>query len=417
MTFAIRCYNARVSDAGEVLVCGLGRFGLRVVDELRKQGIRASIITHPNTRADRLMQVEAWGARVLIGDFRFAHVRAQAGEASCRAMILTSSDDEASLETALEVRARRPELTVVMRLTEERLAKRLREDFGIEAYAPPTLAADAFVDAALEAPVQESRGLSKQPLPRKRKPRQASIPFLFFLGLLLLFFSGIAVFHLKMKLPVIDAAYFTVTTLATVGYGDINLQKEGGSLKLFGIFLMVGGVFLMAGITSAFTTFMLSGELARFSTRMQARRYKGHIIVCGLGSVGEAVASGLYERGEQVVVIDTIPIDDRVHDAARLFPVLIGDATRADMLLQAGFLRARAVVAAVSSDAINLEIGLAARTLIEETRPDRPMRLVLRCFDPDLEARMRAVSRNYAPLSSARLAAPLFVEKALRKDL
>ncbi|MGC4043048.1 MAG: NAD-binding protein [Armatimonas sp.] len=406
-----------MSEDGDVLVCGLGRFGLRVVDELQKQGVRASIITHSNTRADQLMQAEAWGARILIGDFRFAHVREQAGEATCRAMILASSDDEASLEAALEVRAKHPEIPVVMRLTEERLAKRLREDFGIEAYAPPTLAADSFVDAALEAPVQESRESLPRPTVKKRKPRTASIPLLFFLGLLTLFFSGIAVFHTQMNLSVIDAAYFTITTLATVGYGDINLQKEPPLLKLFGIFLMVGGVFLVAGITSAFTTFMLSGELARFTARMNARRFKGHVIVCGLGSVGEAVASGLYERGEKVVVIDSVPIDDRVHDAARLFPVLIGDATRADILLQAGFLRARAVVAAVSSDAINLEIGLAARTLIEETRPDRPMRLVLRCFDPDLEARMRAVSRNYAPLSSARLAAPLFVEKALRKDI
>jgi voltage-gated potassium channel Kch len=244
--------------------------------------------------------------------------------------------------------------------------------------------------------------------------RQPSIPLLFFLGLLLLFLTGVAVFSHHMGLPIIDAAYFTVTTLATVGYGDINLQKESVFLKLFGIFLMVGGVFLVAGITSTFTTFLLSGELVRFTARVNASRLHGHIIVCGLGSVGDAVARGLHERGEKVVVIDTEPIDERVHDVAAMVPVLVGDATRPELLERAGFARARALIAAVSADAVNLEIGLVARTLIEETRPDRPMRLVLRCFDPDLEARMEAVSQNYAPLSSARLAAPLFVEKALQ---
>ncbi len=406
-----------METGGEVLVCGLGRFGLRVVDELRQRGVTASVVTHPNTRADRLMQAEKWGASVFLDDFRFQHVREQAGEGRCRALILASSDDEASLETALEVRARYPNLPILMRLTEERLARRLREDFGIDAYAPPTLAAPAFVEAALEAPVRETvSARSTVAPPRERRSQQTPIPLLFFLGLLLLLGAGILVFSTVMKLSVIDAAYFTVTTLATVGYGDINLQKESTGLKLFGIFLMIGGVFLMAGITSAFTTFLLSGGLERLSVHQAARRLRGHVIVCGLGSVGEAVARDLHERGEKVVVIDQEPIDERVRDAMRLFPTLIGDATRPEVLQKAGFLRAKSLIAVVSSDAINLEIGLVARTLIEETRPERPMRLVLRCFDPDLETRIQAVSENYAPLSSARLAAPLFVEKALGRN-
>ena len=52
------------------------------------------------------------------------------------------------------------------------------------------------------------------------------------------------------------------------------------------------------------------------------------------------------------------------------------------------------------------------RSLVEERRPLRPLRIVLRCFDPDLAHRIHAVSDAYTLLSSAELAAPLFVQQA-----
>src|SRR5262245_45528838 len=36
--------------------------------------------------------------------------------------------------------------------------------------------------------------------------------------------SGVVVFHLGHELSWLDALYFTVTTMTTVGYGDINLK-------------------------------------------------------------------------------------------------------------------------------------------------------------------------------------------------
>ena len=409
-------YNGGVNDDQRpVVVCGLGRFGLQVVHHLRERGVPVAVVTSPGTRADRTAQVEALGARLLLGDFRFATVRRDAGVSACRALILTSSDNEANLEAALDVRNERPELPILMRLSEEKLAHRLREDFGIDAYAPPTLAAAAFVEAALgEAIVESVRGGKTFPTRRRsRTNARLTAPLWLALALVTLFVSGVVIFSRALNISPVDAAYFTATTLTTVGFGDFNLQHEPAPIKFFGIALMFGGVFLIAGLSSLFTTFVVSGTIERLWAEGRARVMRGHIIVCGLGSVGEAVALGLRERGERVVIIDTEPIENRVHDAALHLPVIIGDATRADALLRAGFLRAKALVAAVSSDAINLEIGLSARTLVEELRPERPLRLVLRCFDPEMESRIRTVSQNYVLLSSARIAAPIFVDKAL----
>ncbi len=84
---------------------------------------------------------------------------------------------------------------------------------------------------------------------------------------------------------------------------------------------------------------------------------------------------------------------------------------------QAGIDRARALVACTSNDALNLEIGLMAQDTVERRRADRPLRLVLRCFDPELARRIHAVSDDYILLSEAQITAPLFVQRAIENAI
>jgi len=86
-------------------------------------------------------------------------------------------------------------------------------------------------------------------------------------------------------------------------------------------------------------------------------------------------------------------------------------------LVRAGIDRARALVACTSNDALNLEIGLMAQDTVERRRADRPLRLVLRCFDPELARRIHAVSDDYILLSEAQITAPLFVQRAIENAI
>jgi voltage-gated potassium channel len=91
-------------------------------------------------------------------------------------------------------------------------------------------------------------------------------------------------------------------------------------------------------------------------------RMGGHTIVCGWGRVGRAVGSYLAGQGADVVVVDL----DASRVAATPFPALIGDVTDDEVLRAAGVMRARALVAAINTDAENVYITLSARAL----RPD-----------------------------------------------
>lgn len=399
-----------------VVVCGLGRFGLRIVELLREQGVPVVVITSPGTREDRRVGAISQGALLLTGDFRFLDTHESARLDTARALILASSDDLANLETALEIRGHHPELRIVMRHSDEHLAKRLERSFNLDAVlSPPTLVAPHFAQATLDPP-PSPRHHHLPPLPHLHRPRRNGLPDarLLLLALGLLFLAGIVVFHQILGLSYIDAAYFTTTIITTVGFGDFNLHDEQAFVKLFGMVLMFGGVLLLATLSSFLTNYILSGAAQQARAERVVKGYKNHVILCGLGSVGLAIAQDLRERNLRVVIVDHTLEDDAIRDISTRIPVLQGDAKRPDVLIKAGLDRAKALVAATSSDVLNLEIGLMAQTLIEERRAERPLRIVLRCFDPDLARRIRSVSQNYSLLSAVEVAAPLFVAAALR---
>ena len=81
------------------------------------------------------------------------------------------------------------------------------------------------------------------------------------LNLFLLIFFGIMVlgtvgFMAVEKKSVVDAAYFVIVTMATVGYGDIHPLTDGG--KIFTILLIVLGVGAFLGVIANITDIILA---------------------------------------------------------------------------------------------------------------------------------------------------------------
>ena len=396
-----------------VVVCGLGRFGLQVVEKLRGCGCTVTVISDESTTLERIERATAAGARIVIGDFRTPSVRRDAGIARAQAVVLTTAGDVDNLEAALEIRGESPQVRVVMRHSQPRLSRRFEADFGIAAaLAPAELAADAFVEAALAAPSAAAPPPGDRRMQVPRRPIRTEF---FAVPLLLvgIYAAAVVVFRTTLDLSWIDAIYFTTTVVTTVGFGDITLIEAPAWVKLFGVGLMFAGVLLIAVTASLLSVFVVTGTADRLRNEFRARRLRNHVVVCGLGSVGIAVARDLYDRGSRVVVIDPKADDELHRETNPRCPVIVGDATRPVILHRAGIERARALIACTSNDALNLEIGLTAQSVAESSRNGNPLRLVLRCFDADLARRIHAVSGNYTLLSEANIAADVFVARAL----
>ena len=69
-----------------------------------------------------------------------------------------------------------------------------------------------------------------------------------FMFLLLVAISGFMYFE---KMSLIDAVYFSIVTMATVGYGDIHPQTEMG--KILAILIIIGGVGTFLGVIASIT--------------------------------------------------------------------------------------------------------------------------------------------------------------------
>ena len=92
------------------------------------------------------------------------------------------------------------------------------------------------------------------------------------------------------------------------------------------------------------------------------RTVSEHYIVCGYGRMGKRICKELGGRSLPIVVIEKN--GDAIMAAQRdEWPVIKGDATQDDVLKEAGVERAKALVAAVGTDADNLYIVLTARGL------------------------------------------------------
>jgi len=203
-----------------------------------------------------------------------------------------------------------------------------------------------------------------------------------------------------------DAAYMTVITLSTVGYGEVIRLSPAG--RLFTVVLIgVGMTFVFAAVT-VWVKVIFEGELERSLGRRRIKRVlrniSDHFVICGYGRFGRWLAEELARKGERFVVIDasaTLPADVVGFNA---------DATDEQTLREAGVARARALLAALPSDADNVYITLTAKEL------NPRIFVVSRCEQESGEARLRraGADRVVAPYA---IGGHRMVELALNPSL
>lgn len=176
-----------------------------------------------------------------------------------------------------------------------------------------------------------------------------------------------------------DALYLTVTTMSTVGYGDIVPRTTAG--RIFTILLIIGGVggslFVLTQLFQAVVQGELKNILGRRGMQRKIDNLNGHVIVCGAGRVGDVVIERLQHEGQPFVVLDREEtICRRLGEQGIL--TMQGDATIDAVMLAAGVERAKGVIAALPHDADNVYVTLTARSLNQTpefsivARADRP---------------------------------------------
>lgn len=159
----------------------------------------------------------------------------------------------------------------------------------------------------------------------------------------------------------LDALYWSVITLTTVGYGDIvPVSTEGRLVAMVLVFAGIGVVsFATSIVVMAFHEKMRELHDNRVYARLE--RLAGVTIVCGYGRIGQVVAERLAADRAPFVVVDRDP--EAIELARRRgYQAIAGDATNDALLRDLGLgLQATRILCLTHDDVSNVYITLTAR--------------------------------------------------------
>ena len=162
----------------------------------------------------------------------------------------------------------------------------------------------------------------------------------------------------------LDAFYYSTVTITTTGYGDV--RPESDTARLLTTLLITPARILFLIVLVGTTVEILAARTRElFEQGRWRKRLKGHTIICGYGTKGRAAMRTLCSQGlepAQIVVIDpteagaTAASDDGL-------AVIVGDASRVEVLRRAEIESAGAIVVAAQRDDTAVLITLTAREL------------------------------------------------------
>jgi Trk K+ transport system NAD-binding subunit len=133
---------------GHYVLAGAGNISVRVAAQLKQMGIKVLVIER-DADARALYALREAGHHVLVGDATKEETLVLAGGYAARGILALTDSDANNLHIALIARAQNKKAPVMARIDSPLLCNHIAQDDALSAFSPVTLAAKAFVDAAL----------------------------------------------------------------------------------------------------------------------------------------------------------------------------------------------------------------------------------------------------------------------------
>ncbi|NER21821.1 MAG: potassium transporter TrkA [Symploca sp. SIO1C2] len=233
---------------------------------------------------------------------------------------------------------------------------------------------------------------------------------------------GLMVLILLLTGTVLFNWYYPETTLLSSFYATAILLL-GGYADLFGEFKLTAPIpwwlqLFSLGLTLAGTAFvgvlyaLLTETLLAYKFQLSLRRppvpQQGHVVIIGLGRVGQRVAALLLAFQQSLVGITLNPDFDRT--ALPQMP-LIFDALNEGALTKANLSTAKSVFVGTDDEMLNLEIALMTRT----NNPNS--HIVIRTFGQGLSDNLAELLPNAQIICAYEVAAEAFAGAAFGENI
>lgn len=181
-----------------------------------------------------------------------------------------------------------------------------------------------------------------------------------------LLFFAIGAHHWLTGSSLLDSMYWTVITIAGVGYSEIVDPSLGTTRQWLTILVIVVGMMTVAYTLGMMIQAIVEGQLDRAMgvRRMtkEIQKLRDHVIICGFGRIGQNLAIRLSRHKVPFVIVDS-SAESTLEAKQFKYIHIEGDATDEDTLRAAGVDRAKIVVNALPSDADNVFLTLTVHNM------------------------------------------------------
>ncbi len=361
-----------------ILVCGLGRVGYRLANQLI--AFQMPVVGINDVSSSLVDDLIDRGMPVILGDVRDEDVLMEAGMARARTVVICTDQDLANIETAFHVQTVNPGARVVLRFFEDEIVDAIRKSFDVDAViSRSALAAVNFAHAALGVEIIKTFQMGWQRYVLARVPLDEHSPLL----------------ERTLK-EVGETEDITVVFLRREGCLQLEPPPD--------LVLQPGDDLFVFADSGRLNCLLRQGLLVKTWWGTKERP----VIVCGLGHTGYRVVLRLRDMSCPVIAVDFAPnrLARRLEEAG--VSVHYADFRQRTALAEIGVEGAAALVACTEDDMTNLETVLRAREL------NPPIRLVLRLFEEGLGEHLHRTFDIHAVYSTSAIANPAFLSAALR---
>ncbi|MEA3495156.1 MAG: NAD-binding protein [Bacteroidota bacterium] len=175
---------------------------------------------------------------------------------------------------------------------------------------------------------------------------------------------GITGYMIIEDLSFLDALYFSIITLSTVGFGLLHDLSPAG--KIFTIILIIIYISIFTFSITVITSYIIDGEfrkkLNKFRMDKKIESFKDHVIIIGYGRNGSKCVDELLNKKVKMVIIES-DLDEIENIKNRGLSFIMGDATIEETLLDANLKNAKSLITTLPLDTANVFVVLTARKI------------------------------------------------------